>query len=1148
MASRRSAKRLAMDKAASSLAGRTLRAWRERADLQAARKAVFRARVTSATTIVAAGRLRRSFARWQEFHGSSQVATVTRLRAEGHARRKLLGKFWVAWVEVRDLQKRRAAFRAKIQARRRLSLQRQAFFALATAAEAGRREREKVGAALLLWKLHTQGKAFAALAAHRLRRRWKQDRARRAVGWRRERLIKDGALRWAATADAISASRISSAAFREGNRAARRWEAAGRCARHWRRVAAARGMERRARRDQLPRTSVAPMPVFPGGARGGVARGCVGIRDGEVVAESRGVRFPRGGGGGRARPLGVATATGKPSGSRAGGLGKENVDEDGGSRGTAAAAPEPARRAFPFSANDQRNGAVAQAAGTLTSITAPNQPGAAYRSGSRGSSPAPQMFSAGAASWRFARAGSSYERWASASAPARRHAGRTSAPRMAAGVGVDADGRLSSRGPAEEGGAAAPGEGFTPGSGGRAPEEEGNSSPLSVRGSSGQGEEEEEENESRTSSPPMTVGSLAQAACSPPATGSEPPWGRRPPGSGAGAGVDYVVGGCVDAGSPSGGGDFGGGEGAGRRRPAPRRPLELLLDESSRFAATASDNRGQRGGRAAPPLSTWVVDEMNRLFGVGGSVNNGVTVAGGTFGAVIGGDQGRRERATMFRSAGHVDCGQPGHVAHLQGKDGGGRSEDSGGQLFAPRQQSMLSGAGRGEMAAVSGQGSAAFRRAAAPSDGQWERRASTRGTQPQGLPQHPMEVSLVPATVGPPQPPPSQENTASEAGGGVRDDSGAPTAPNCTCQSSSPASPSCVRPATPQFDSEVMPLPVGVGSPLAAAPALQAGEAGAGGAFEGASSPSFSEEAARTGGAAGAAPTGGPGVPHRREVHNTRIVEDDSNAAAVISVPQAIHASPPPPESNADSVAARASVTQSPTSALSFDGASTAYETEEADLEARVAKAERRLRALQERARQRRRDKRELAALHQALAEQEGRITHHGGVGSSSSSGSDGGEVGGGVDCPVDGMPTNALLSSTPHKGGDNNAGGRGDLPVMTSDNRSHPSAVGPGNEAGPAPASIGAPHSLDVTTPAQTSLLSLDGSSSEHDASADTSSRRALLVRMGMVRARLDSGGRVRTEGGWLRPVAESLRREVEELAKSGAAGRSRSGSGGP
>lgn len=52
--------------------------------------------------------------------------------------------------------------------------------------------------------------------------------------------------RWAATADAVAASRISSAAFREGNAAARRWEIVGRCARHWRRVAVARAMQRRA--------------------------------------------------------------------------------------------------------------------------------------------------------------------------------------------------------------------------------------------------------------------------------------------------------------------------------------------------------------------------------------------------------------------------------------------------------------------------------------------------------------------------------------------------------------------------------------------------------------------------------------------------------------------------------------------------------------------------------------------------------------------------------------------------------------------------------------------------------------------------------------------------------------------------------------
>lgn len=38
--------------------------------------------------------------------------------------------------------------------------------------------------------------------------------------------------------------------------------------------------------------------------------------------------------------------------------------------------------------------------------------------------------------------------------------------------------------------------------------------------------------------------------------------------------------------------------------------------------------------------------------------------------------------------------------------------------------------------------------------------------------------------------------------------------------------------------------------------------------------------------------------------------------------------------------------------------------------------------------------------------------------------------------------------------------------------------------------------------------------------------------------MRARLEAGGAEGEEGGGLRPVAESLRREVEELAKSGAA----------
>ncbi|CAB1118838.1 unnamed protein product [Ectocarpus sp. CCAP 1310/34] len=547
---------------------------------------------------------------------------------------------------------------------------------------------------------------------------------------------------------------------------------------------------------------------------------------------------------------------------------------------------------------------------------------------------------------------------------------------------------------------------------------------------------------------------------------------------------------------------------------------------------------------------------MNRLFGAGGSVNNGLAVAGGGSSAVIGGDRGRRERAAMFRSAGHVDCGQPRQVACLPGRDGNGRSTDSGGHLFAPR-KSTFSGASRGEMAAASGQGSAPVISAASPSVGQqWERSAGTRGNQQQeGLLQHPTEVPPLPATARPTQPAPSQEHTTSTPGGGARGVHGAPTAASCTCQSSSSSPPSCVRPTTPRFDSEIMPLPVYVGSPLPAASALPAGEAGAGGAFEGDSCPSFSEEAARTAVAAAAARTGRPGVQNGREVDNTRIVVDANAAAAAaaavatataaaISAPQATHSSPSSPESIADSAVGSGSVAQqqSPTAASGFDRAATPYETEEADLEARVAKAERRLRALQERARQRRRDKRELAALHQALAKQEARTTHSG-IGGS---GNDGGEMGAGVDRPVDGKPSKALLSSAADNRGNKNAVGQGGFPSTISDNSSI-SAVDPGNEEGPTPTSIGAPRSLDVTTPAQTALLSLGGCS-EHDTATDTSSRRALLVRMGMVRARLDSGGKVRAEGGWLRPVAESLRREVEELAKSGAAGRSRGGSGGP
>ncbi|CAM9929335.1 unnamed protein product, partial [Sphacelaria rigidula] len=90
--------------AARALLLSTVKAWRQRADLQAARKAVFRARVASAAAVLAASKRRRTFLRWEELHRASQVATITRLRAEGHARRKLLGRFWQGWLAARDLQ------------------------------------------------------------------------------------------------------------------------------------------------------------------------------------------------------------------------------------------------------------------------------------------------------------------------------------------------------------------------------------------------------------------------------------------------------------------------------------------------------------------------------------------------------------------------------------------------------------------------------------------------------------------------------------------------------------------------------------------------------------------------------------------------------------------------------------------------------------------------------------------------------------------------------------------------------------------------------------------------------------------------------------------------------------------------------------
>lgn len=104
-----------------------------------------------------------------------------------------------------------------------------------------------------------------------------------------------------------------------------------------------------------------------------------------------------------------------------------------------------------------------------------------------------------------------------------------------------------------------------------------------------------------------------------------------------------------DVGSPQGSGSGRDGVQQRRRRPAPRRPLELLLDEMPNHKRTFAGSGGpaaQNGLRAVtgegdlgavlanasrdgnrtnhPQLSAWIVDEMNRLFGVRSAPASGI--------------------------------------------------------------------------------------------------------------------------------------------------------------------------------------------------------------------------------------------------------------------------------------------------------------------------------------------------------------------------------------------------------------------------------------------------------------------------------------------------------------------------------------------
>lgn len=216
------------------------------------------------------------------------------------------------------------------------------------------------------------------------------------------------------------------------------------------------------------------------------------------------------------------------------------------------------------------------------------------------------------------------------------------------------------------------------------------------------------------------------------------------------------------------------------------------------------------------------------------------------------------------------------------------------------------------------------------------------------------------------------------------------------------------------------------------------------------------------------------------------------------------------------------------------------------------MAEAERRLLFLQERARQRRRDKRELAALHQALADQEAMKTKDGGKGDKDGAERERGARRGGVSGIVDTVVRadgdgGYCLNDAAHSDVLKEREAPSALPSLElSDNQSarrltaallnSASVDAGGKEVVAAAAHSTEPTGSGYIAPADTPPT-LD--TIEHDLAptiSDTSSRRALLVRMGLVRARLDSGG---GEDEGQRPVAESLLREVEELSKSGAVG---------
>lgn len=262
---------------------------------------------------------------------------------------------------------------------------------------------------------------------------------------------------------------------------------------------------------------------------------------------------------------------------------------------------------------------------------------------------------------------------------------------------------------------------------------------------------------------------------------------------------------------------------------------------------------------------------------------------------------------------------------------------------------------------------------------------------------------------------------------------------------------------------------------------------------------------------------------------------------------------------------------------------------------QARVAEAERRLRRLQEKAEMRRRAKRELAALHKALASQETN-------GSSPSAATDAAAAAFTASGGAEGSSvlSRRKASSVPRRNRTRIANDGGDVTDITDDvtggvtgdvstlveeslqygcgdvDGSESIDVGSGAKAAAAEGARAGrgitsndggrrpeDGSYIVTMPSklsrqETSLANqsvsmpsefpIEGNGSE-SLESKSSSRTQLLVRMGLLRARLEESMGSREGGvvfggeaavgaakGGLRPDAEGLWREVEELAKSG------------